>query len=97
MQKKAPTTVKLPEKYKRIGMHMKASDFISRGLYHGKEKSYIAAYYLFLMALEVAKSITSKSKALANMGLALMRFGRQMCTEASFMQKNIVMEKLVQS
>ncbi len=79
----------IPEKYKRIGMHMKASDFISRGLYHGKEKSYIAAYYLFLMALEVAKSITSKSKALANMGLALMRFGRQMCTEASFMQKNI--------
>jgi hypothetical protein len=74
----------VPSKYKRLGLHMDASDFISRGLYHGKNKRYTAAYYLFSMAFGVAKDKATKKKALANIGLSLMRRGHKLCIHNSF-------------
>ena len=74
----------VPSKYKRLGLHMDASDFMSRGLYHGKSKRYTAAYYLFSMAFVVAKDKATKEKALANIGLSLMRRGHKMCIHNAY-------------
>ena len=67
------------DKYSRLGMALPAQDFMARALFHAKEKRYIPAYYLFLMAFQVTNNSTVKQKSLQNIGLSLMRLGRKRC------------------